>query len=91
MVSSFTLNFFKSGKKNLNFLAKSFLGTSSVGWGSLSNPGLLNFGDWDSVGTSGYSPQHWLGFLLLGVLGGLFGALFNAINYRVLSQKSLEF
>eukprot|EP01127_Copromyxa_protea_P018292 TRINITY_DN5718_c0_g1_i3.p1 TRINITY_DN5718_c0_g1~~TRINITY_DN5718_c0_g1_i3.p1 ORF type:complete len:610 (+),score=113.52 TRINITY_DN5718_c0_g1_i3:11-1840(+) len=70
MVSSFTLNFFKSG-------------TSSVGWGKLSNPGLLNFGDWDSIGSAGYSPQHWMGFILLGILGGLFGALFNAINYRI--------
>jgi hypothetical protein len=102
MVSSFTLNFFKSGRKHsygielcnarnsgpkFYFRFESeltlFLGTSKVGWGSLSNPGLLNFGDWDSVGTAGYSPQHWVGFIILGILGGLFGALFNAINSRV--------
>jgi len=70
MVASFTLNFFKSG-------------TSGSRWGSLGNPGLLNFGDWNSLGTTNYTPGHWLGFLILGIMGGLFGSLFNAINTRI--------
>eukprot|EP01126_Amoeba_proteus_P001122 TRINITY_DN10321_c0_g1_i2.p1 TRINITY_DN10321_c0_g1~~TRINITY_DN10321_c0_g1_i2.p1 ORF type:complete len:614 (+),score=131.55 TRINITY_DN10321_c0_g1_i2:736-2577(+) len=69
MVSSFTLNFFKSG-------------VSSAGWGALSFPGLLNFSGWGS-GMPAYTLEYWLGFVFLGFFGGLIGALFCHINTRI--------
>ncbi|KAJ8037197.1 H(+)/Cl(-) exchange transporter 7 [Holothuria leucospilota] len=47
---------------------------------SLSSPGLINFGEFTGIGYHGYEI---LLFLLMGVFGGLAGALFNAINYKL--------
>lgn len=44
----------------------------------LSYPGLFNFGSFD---TTSYSAFEIPIFILMGVLGGLFGALFNQLNY----------
>ncbi|XP_062570699.1 H(+)/Cl(-) exchange transporter 7-like isoform X2 [Saccostrea cucullata] len=44
----------------------------------LSYPGLFNFGNFD---TTSYSAFEIPIFILMGVLGGLFGALFNQFNY----------
>ncbi|XP_061182131.1 H(+)/Cl(-) exchange transporter 7-like [Saccostrea echinata] len=44
----------------------------------LSYPGLFNFGNFD---TTSYSAFELPIFILMGVLGGLFGALFNQFNY----------
>uniref|UniRef100_H2Z663 Chloride channel protein n=1 Tax=Ciona savignyi TaxID=51511 RepID=H2Z663_CIOSA len=73
MTSTFTLNFFLSG-------------TLDHSWGSFSQSGLLTFGVFEC-------PPHknchlWtlvdlIIFILIGVGGGLFGMVFNAINTRL--------
>uniref|UniRef100_A0A3B3TQL5 Chloride channel protein n=1 Tax=Poecilia latipinna TaxID=48699 RepID=A0A3B3TQL5_9TELE len=71
MSATFTLNFFRSG---INFNK----------WGSFQLPGLLNFGEFKC--SDGEKKCHlWtavdLGFfVLMGVVGGLLGALFNCMN-----------
>uniref|UniRef100_A0A146PM45 Chloride channel protein ClC-Kb n=1 Tax=Fundulus heteroclitus TaxID=8078 RepID=A0A146PM45_FUNHE len=71
MSATFTLNFFRSG---INFNK----------WGSFQLPGLLNFGEFKCA--DGDKKCHlWtavdLGFfVLMGVVGGLLGALFNCMN-----------
>ncbi|XP_038132653.1 chloride transport protein 6 [Cyprinodon tularosa] len=71
MSATFTLNFFRSG---INFNK----------WGSFQLPGLLNFGEFKC--SDGDKRCHlWtavdLGFfVLMGVVGGLLGALFNCMN-----------
>ncbi|XP_008413138.1 chloride transport protein 6 isoform X2 [Poecilia reticulata] len=71
MSATFTLNFFRSG---INFNK----------WGSFQLPGLLNFGEFKC--SDGDKKCHlWtavdLGFfVLMGVVGGLLGALFNCMN-----------
>ncbi|XP_037332478.2 H(+)/Cl(-) exchange transporter 7 isoform X1 [Pungitius pungitius] len=66
MISTFTLNFFLSiyHKKP----------------GELSNPGLINFGrfETDSVDYNLYEIPL---FIIMGAIGGLLGALFNKLNY----------
>ncbi|KAG7491909.1 hypothetical protein MATL_G00008880 [Megalops atlanticus] len=66
MISTFTLNFFLSiyHKKP----------------GDLSNPGLINFGRFesDSVAYNLYEIPIFIG---MGALGGVLGALFNVLNY----------
>lgn len=52
-------------------------------WGKLSYPGLVNFGQYDPVTDGGYSVIHLPFFILLGILGGLLGALSNLINHKV--------
>ncbi|XP_033630526.1 H(+)/Cl(-) exchange transporter 7-like [Asterias rubens] len=47
---------------------------------NLSNPGLINFGQFEGVMYLSYEIPV---FLLMGVFGGLTGALFNAVNYRL--------
>ncbi|XP_038063620.1 H(+)/Cl(-) exchange transporter 7-like isoform X1 [Patiria miniata] len=47
---------------------------------NLSNPGLINFGPFEGLMYFSYEIPV---FLLMGVLGGLFGAIFNSINYRL--------
>ncbi|KAM9752562.1 H(+)/Cl(-) exchange transporter 6 isoform 2-T2 [Menidia menidia] len=80
MSATFTLNFFRSG---INFSK----------WGSFQLPGLLNFGEFKCA--DGDRGCHlWtavdLGFfVLMGVAGGLLGALFNCLN-RVLSRYRLR-
>ncbi|XP_047223497.1 H(+)/Cl(-) exchange transporter 6 [Girardinichthys multiradiatus] len=71
MSATFTLNFFRSG---INFNK----------WGSFQLPGLLNFGEFKC--SDGEKKCHlWtavdLGFfVLMGLVGGLLGALFNCMN-----------
>ncbi|MED6289003.1 Chloride transport protein 6, partial [Characodon lateralis] len=71
MSATFTLNFFRSG---INFNK----------WGAFQLPGLLNFGEFKC--SDGEKKCHlWtavdLGFfVLMGVVGGLLGALFNCMN-----------
>ncbi|XP_056897636.1 H(+)/Cl(-) exchange transporter 6 [Takifugu flavidus] len=71
MSAAFTLNFFRSG---INFNK----------WGSFQLPGLLNFGEFKCP--DGDKSCHlWTAvdlafFIMMGVVGGLLGALFNCIN-----------
>ncbi|KAG7224336.1 hypothetical protein INR49_004643 [Caranx melampygus] len=71
MSATFTLNFFRSG---INFNK----------WGSFQLPGLLNFGEFKCP--EGDKNCHlWTAvdlafFVLMGVVGGLLGALFNCMN-----------
>ncbi|XP_046582844.1 H(+)/Cl(-) exchange transporter 7-like isoform X1 [Haliotis rubra] len=46
----------------------------------LSSPGLINFGKFDNTQYSGFEIPI---FLIMGVIGGLLGALFNQINYKL--------
>ena len=48
--------------------------------GQLSNGGLLNFGQFENAR---YEVWELPLFLVMGVVGGLLGALFNHINYRI--------
>uniref|UniRef100_A0A671QKI2 Chloride channel protein n=1 Tax=Sinocyclocheilus anshuiensis TaxID=1608454 RepID=A0A671QKI2_9TELE len=78
MSATFTLNFFRSG---INFNK----------WGSFQLPGLLNFGEFKCV--DGDKTCHlWTAvdlafFVLVGVAGGLLGALFNCINKRLTKYR----
>ncbi|KAK5856561.1 hypothetical protein PBY51_008147 [Eleginops maclovinus] len=66
MISTFTLNFFLSIYNNNP--------------GDLSNPGLINFGRFES-GSVEYNLYEIPLFILMGAVGGLLGALFNKLNY----------
>ncbi|XP_015244144.1 H(+)/Cl(-) exchange transporter 7 isoform X2 [Cyprinodon tularosa] len=66
MISTFTLNFFLSVYHNKT--------------GDLSNPGLINFGSFESE-AMGYNLYEIPLFMAMGALGGLLGALFNFLNY----------
>ncbi|KFP50343.1 H(+)/Cl(-) exchange transporter 7, partial [Cathartes aura] len=46
----------------------------------LSSPGLINFGRFDNE-KMGYTIQEIPIFIFMGVVGGILGALFNALNY----------
>ncbi|XP_031570565.1 H(+)/Cl(-) exchange transporter 7-like [Actinia tenebrosa] len=48
--------------------------------GDLSNPGLINFGSFEGSPYYGYELPI---FMIMGVIGGLLGALFNAINHHL--------
>eukprot|EP01138_Halocafeteria_seosinensis_P001396 gb/GECG01001432.1/.p1 GENE.gb/GECG01001432.1/~~gb/GECG01001432.1/.p1 ORF type:complete len:1015 (+),score=100.27 gb/GECG01001432.1/:1-3045(+) len=54
-------------------------------WGELSAPGMFTFGDFNSTGQNRYSWKAWEIpiFLLMGIIGGLFGALFVSANKRL--------
>ncbi|KAJ6656012.1 hypothetical protein lerEdw1_004597 [Lerista edwardsae] len=66
MISTFTLN----------FVLSIYHGKPS----ELSSPGLINFGRFDSEKMS-YTIYEIPIFILMGVVGGILGALFNALNY----------
>ncbi|XP_031421773.1 H(+)/Cl(-) exchange transporter 7 isoform X2 [Clupea harengus] len=66
MISTFTLNFFLSIYNNKT--------------GDLSNPGLINFGRFDSDSVA-YNLYEIPLFIIMGAIGGLLGALFNFLNY----------
>ncbi|XP_051569810.1 H(+)/Cl(-) exchange transporter 7-like [Myxocyprinus asiaticus] len=66
MISTFTLNF--------------FLSIYHEKPGDLSNPGLINFGRFDSDCVE-YNLYEIPLFIIMGALGGLLGALFNLLNY----------
>ncbi|XP_041953059.1 chloride transport protein 6 [Alosa sapidissima] len=78
MSATFTLNFFRSG---LNYNK----------WGSFQLPGLLNFGEFKCQ--DGDKACHlWTAvdlafFVLMGIVGGLLGALFNCINKRLAKYR----
>ncbi|XP_041364629.1 H(+)/Cl(-) exchange transporter 7-like [Gigantopelta aegis] len=46
----------------------------------LSSPGLINFGTFENTQYSGFEIPI---FIVMGVIGGLLGALFNQINYKL--------
>uniref|UniRef100_A0A8C9F952 Chloride channel protein n=1 Tax=Pavo cristatus TaxID=9049 RepID=A0A8C9F952_PAVCR len=66
MISTFTLN--------------SVLSVYHGNAWDLSSPGLINFGRFDSE-KMGYTIQEIPIFIFMGVVGGILGALFNALNY----------
>ncbi|KAF3846678.1 hypothetical protein F7725_003756 [Dissostichus mawsoni] len=66
MISTFTLNFFLSIYNNKP--------------GDLSNPGLINFGRFESD-SGAYNLYEIPLFIAMGAFGGLLGALFNKLNY----------
>ncbi|KAA8584881.1 hypothetical protein FQN60_003575 [Etheostoma spectabile] len=66
MISTFTLNFFLSIYHNKP--------------GDLSNPGLINFGRFESDSVA-YNLYEIPLFIIMGAIGGLLGALFNKLNY----------
>ncbi|XP_074511389.1 H(+)/Cl(-) exchange transporter 7 isoform X1 [Sebastes fasciatus] len=66
MISTFTLNFFLSIYNNNP--------------GDLSNPGLINFGRFESDSVA-YNLYEIPLFIAMGAIGGLLGALFNMLNY----------
>ncbi|KAG8002376.1 Chloride transport protein 6 [Nibea albiflora] len=78
MSATFTLNFFRSG---INFNK----------WGSFQLPGLLNFGEFKCP--DGDKNCHlWTAvdlafFILMGVVGGLLGALFNCMNKNLAKYR----
>ncbi|XP_029975273.1 chloride transport protein 6 isoform X1 [Salarias fasciatus] len=78
MSATFTLNFFRSG-------------ISFNKWGSFQLPGLLNFGEFKC--SDGDKNCHlWTAvdlafFVLMGVVGGLLGALFNCINKAIAKYR----
>ncbi|KAI4877443.1 hypothetical protein NFI96_010434 [Prochilodus magdalenae] len=78
MSATFTLNFFRSG---INYNK----------WGSFQLPGLLNFGEFKCP--EGDKNCHlWTAvdlafFVLMGVVGGLLGAMFNCINKRLAKYR----
>ncbi|XP_072298731.1 H(+)/Cl(-) exchange transporter 7 isoform X2 [Eucyclogobius newberryi] len=66
MISTFTLNF--------------FLSVYHENPGDLSNPGLINFGRFESESLE-YNFYEIPLFIAMGAIGGLLGALFNFLNY----------
>ena len=74
MICSFTLNVLVSGL----VLGK---------WGNLSQPGLATFGSFTAQGNPGYTLFQIPFFLVLGVLGGLCGALFNWANVQLMHLR----
>ncbi|XP_072569613.1 H(+)/Cl(-) exchange transporter 6 isoform X1 [Paramormyrops kingsleyae] len=78
MSATFTLNFFRSG---INYSK----------WGSFQLPGLLNFGEFRCL--NGDKSCHlWTAvdlafFVIMGVVGGLLGALFNCMNKRLAKYR----
>eukprot|EP00057_Strongylocentrotus_purpuratus_P024058 XP_011678532.1 PREDICTED: H(+)/Cl(-) exchange transporter 7 [Strongylocentrotus purpuratus] len=70
MMSTFTLNVVMSA-------------VNGDAW-SLSSPGLINFGEF-TIPPNKVAYQAWELpiFMVMGLIGGLLGALFNAINYRL--------
>ncbi|KFP63995.1 H(+)/Cl(-) exchange transporter 7, partial [Cariama cristata] len=66
MISTFTLN--------------SVLSVYHGNAWDLSSPGLINFGRFDKE-KMGYTIQEIPIFIFMGVVGGILGALFNALNY----------
>ncbi|XP_061543047.1 H(+)/Cl(-) exchange transporter 6-like [Phycodurus eques] len=78
MSATFTLNFFRSG---INFNK----------WGSFQLPGLLNFGEFKC--SDGDKNCHlWTAvdlafFVLMGIAGGLLGALFNCMNKNLAKYR----
>jgi len=73
VVSAFTLNFFLSG-------------IYGDGWGNLSQSGLINFGSFDEQ--NGYNIYQFPLFVIVGVFGGLIGALFIRLSLQLTRFRS---
>jgi len=56
-------------------------------WGNLSQPGLATFGSFTQQGNPGYTLLQIPFFLVIGVLGGLCGALFNYVNIKLMKKR----
>ena len=75
MAATYSLNFFLSG-------------IDSDSWGYFYMPGLINFGVFKCTNESGIGCRLWnfldlCIFVLMGVVGGLLGALFNFLNEKL--------
>ncbi|XP_043931167.1 chloride transport protein 6 [Protopterus annectens] len=74
MSATFTLNFFRSG-------------IQYGSWGSFQLPGLLNFGEFKCPGDDKkchlWTAVDLAFFVVMGVVGGLMGAMFNCLNKRL--------
>ncbi|XP_075266175.1 H(+)/Cl(-) exchange transporter 6-like [Convolutriloba macropyga] len=82
MTSTAVLNFFLSGLEHND-------------WRSFDNPGLLNFGSFNCTTDSNedctlWSVQDLFIFILMGMLGGLLGAVFNQLNYYLTRWRILH-
>jgi H+/Cl- antiporter ClcA len=77
MVATFTLNVLASGTY------------ADGGWGLLKYPALVSFGSFDNQSGLGFASHHDYNlydigfFAVIGVAGGLFGALFNEANLKL--------
>jgi len=74
MSASFTLNLFMSG-----FLYGA--------WGQLDFPSLINFGQFRNDEGHLWTALDLVAFIIMGIVGGLLGALFNALNHRLTSFR----
>ena len=70
MIGAFVVNVLLSGVEFNN-------------WGALSQPGLVNFGTFSQQKSHGYTIVQLPFFILLGISGGLIGALFNFLNKKL--------
>lgn len=73
MISTYVLDIFLSG---IN---------PDTAWGKLSTPGMFSFGDFNDTGQNkqSYTIYEVPIFVLMGVVGGLMGAVFNGLNTRI--------
>ncbi|KAJ3432008.1 chloride channel protein clc family member [Anaeramoeba flamelloides] len=66
----------------LNFLLSGTSEGEDRAWGNLYRPGLISFGDFSTKSTS-YNIATFPLFLVVGVVGGLFGAVYNSVNIKI--------
>jgi chloride channel 7 len=59
-------------------------GTYNGAWGMLSQPGLVSFGSFFDQNDHTWVVTQLPIFILLGIVGGLFGALFNWLNLKLI-------
>lgn len=79
MAATYSLNFFLSGINTAN-------------WGYFYLPGLINFGVFKCANESGIGCHLWnaldlIVFIFMGLLGGVFGALFNTVNLLLTKHR----
>ncbi|XP_022286279.2 H(+)/Cl(-) exchange transporter 6-like isoform X2 [Crassostrea virginica] len=79
MAATYSLNFFLSGINTSN-------------WGYFYLPGLINFGVFKCTNESGIGCHLWnaldlIVFIVMGLLGGVFGALFNTVNLLLTKHR----
>ncbi|KAK3730317.1 hypothetical protein QZH41_015364, partial [Actinostola sp. cb2023] len=82
MSATFTLNFLLSG-------------INGYGWGTFNQPGLINFGVFKCNKTDGKRCDLWniqdlLIFIVMGFVGGLLGAWFNALNKDLTKHRIIH-
>ncbi|XP_066296030.1 H(+)/Cl(-) exchange transporter 6-like isoform X2 [Branchiostoma lanceolatum] len=87
MTAAFTLNFFLSGTR----IEGENPSSDDNSWGSFYQPGLLTFGQFKCPegerGCQLWTVLDLFVFIVMGVVGGLLGALFNAINTRLTKHR----